>query len=75
MNPCSSISTYTELWHDTYVQALYFGSVPRCNARLRQLFDYDYVRRHYLGYGRLMGHRLFTCPGRQPHHSWPPSWN
>lgn len=30
------------------IQALYFGSTPRCNARLRQLFDYGYVSRYYL---------------------------
>ena len=30
------------------LQALYFGSVPRCNARLRQLFDGGFVTRHFL---------------------------
>jgi len=30
------------------IQTLYFGSVPRCNARLRQLYDHRYVRRYYL---------------------------
>lgn len=30
------------------LQALYFHSVVRCNVRLRQLFDYDFVARYYL---------------------------
>lgn len=30
------------------VQALFFSSVPRCNARLRQLFDWGYLSRAYL---------------------------
>lgn len=30
------------------LQALYFGSVPRCNARLRQLFDGGFVTRRFL---------------------------
>lgn len=30
------------------IQALYFSSIVRCNARLRQLFDYGYVTRYYL---------------------------
>lgn len=30
------------------LQTLYFGSVQRCKLRLRQLFDHDYVTRHYL---------------------------
>jgi len=30
------------------LQELYFGSTSRCNARLRQLFDWKYVLRHYL---------------------------
>jgi len=29
------------------IQALYFSSVGRCNARLRQLFDHGYVTRYY----------------------------
>ena len=31
-----------------HLQALYFGSVPRCNARLRQLFDGGFVTRRFL---------------------------
>lgn len=34
------------------LQELYFGSVPRCNARLRQLFDWQYVTRYYLPQAR-----------------------
>lgn len=30
------------------LEALYFSSTVRCNARLRQLFDYGYVKRYYL---------------------------
>lgn len=30
------------------IQTLYFGSVVRCNVRLRQLFDHGYVSRYYL---------------------------
>lgn len=30
------------------LEALYFTSTVRCNARLRQLFDYGLVRRYYL---------------------------
>lgn len=30
------------------IQALFFSSVPRCNARLRQLFDWRYLSRAYL---------------------------
>ena len=30
------------------IQALFFSSVPRCNARLRQLFDWGYLSRAYL---------------------------
>lgn len=30
------------------IEALYFTSTVRCNARLRQLFDYHFVRRYYL---------------------------
>lgn len=30
------------------VQELHFGSVRRCNARLRQLFDHGFVSRYYL---------------------------
>jgi Replication-relaxation len=30
------------------IEALYFGSTPRCNARLRQLFDHGFVSRYYL---------------------------
>jgi Replication-relaxation len=30
------------------LEALYFTSTVRCNARLRQLFDYAYVKRYYL---------------------------
>jgi len=30
------------------IQALYFGSLVRCNARLRLLFDHHYVTRYYL---------------------------
>lgn len=30
------------------IQELYFGSVPRCNARLRQLFDHGLVTRYFL---------------------------
>lgn len=30
------------------LQALYFGSVGRCNARLRLLFDHHFVTRYYL---------------------------
>lgn len=30
------------------IQALHFTSTPRCNARLRQLFDFGYVVRHHL---------------------------
>jgi hypothetical protein len=30
-----------------HLQALYFSSVPRCNQRLRQLFDAGLVRRHF----------------------------
>ena len=30
------------------LQELYFGSVPRCNQRLRQLYDFHFVHRHYL---------------------------
>lgn len=30
------------------LQALYFTSTVRCNARLRQLFDYGFVKRYYL---------------------------
>lgn len=29
------------------IQALYFTSLPRCNARLRQLFDYGFLTRFY----------------------------
>ncbi|MCX6379863.1 MAG: replication-relaxation family protein [Armatimonadetes bacterium] len=29
------------------LQTLYFSSVPRCNARLRQLFDWQYVTRSF----------------------------
>ncbi len=29
------------------LQTLYFGSVPRCNARLRQLFDHGYLARFF----------------------------
>jgi hypothetical protein len=29
------------------IQTLFFGSVPRCNARLRQLFDWDFVIRYF----------------------------
>lgn len=29
------------------IQALYFTSLPRCNARLRQLFDYGFLARFY----------------------------
>lgn len=29
------------------IQALYFSSLVRCNARLRQLFDHGFVRRYY----------------------------
>ena len=29
------------------LQELYFGSVPRCNARLRKLFDHGYVTRDF----------------------------
>ena len=29
------------------IQELYFSSVPRCNARLRQLFDHGYVTRAF----------------------------
>lgn len=30
------------------IQALFFSSVPRCNARLRQLYDWGYLSRAYL---------------------------
>ncbi|HEX8237723.1 MAG TPA: replication-relaxation family protein [Abditibacteriaceae bacterium] len=30
------------------IQTLYFGSPQRCNARLRQLFDFGFVTRYYL---------------------------
>lgn len=30
------------------LEALYFTSTVRCNARLRQLFDYGFVKRYYL---------------------------
>jgi hypothetical protein len=30
------------------LEALYFTSTVRCNARLRQLFDYSFVKRYYL---------------------------
>lgn len=30
------------------IQRLHFGSVPRANARLRKLFDFGFVHRHYL---------------------------
>jgi hypothetical protein len=30
------------------LEALYFSSTVRCNARLRQLFDYGFVKRYYL---------------------------
>ena len=30
------------------IEALYFTSTPRANARLRQLFDHGFVGRHYL---------------------------
>jgi hypothetical protein len=29
------------------IQALYFSSLGRCNARMRQLFDHGFVRRYY----------------------------
>lgn len=32
----------------TQIQALYFTSTPRCNARLRQLYDFGLVIRHHL---------------------------
>lgn len=30
------------------IQALHFGSVPRCNQRLRQLYDFGFLERHSL---------------------------
>ncbi|BDI31464.1 hypothetical protein CCAX7_35150 [Capsulimonas corticalis] len=30
------------------IQSLHFGSVPRCNGRLRQLFDWGYASRYYM---------------------------
>jgi Replication-relaxation len=31
----------------SHLQALYFTSLPRCNYRLRQLYDHGYLSRHY----------------------------
>lgn len=44
----------------TQIQALHFGSVPRCNARLRQLFDAGYVRRHFLPLARWGSEAVYS---------------
>ena len=36
-----------QLMSRSQIQALYFTSLPRCNARLRQLFDYGFLSRFY----------------------------
>lgn len=42
------------------LQALFFSSVPRCNARLRQLFDWDYLSRSYLPTAPFGSQALYT---------------
>ncbi len=45
------------------IQALFFSSVPRCNARLRQLFDWGYLSRAYLPTAPF-GSQALYCAGR-----------
>lgn len=42
------------------LQQLYFGSLTRCNVRLRQLFDYGYVKRHYLTQARYVTQAVYS---------------
>ncbi len=42
------------------VQELYFGSVARCNSRLRQLFDHGYLSRHYPSAARYGAEAVYT---------------
>ena len=45
------------------IQALFFTSVPRCNARLRQLFDWGYLSRTYLPTAPF-GSQALYCVGK-----------
>lgn len=42
------------------LQALFFSSVPRCNARLRQLFDWGFLSRSYLPTAPFGSQALYT---------------
>ena len=42
------------------IQTLHFGSVPRCNARLRQLYDWGYLARTYLPTAPFGSQALYT---------------
>jgi hypothetical protein len=42
------------------IQELHFGSVQRCNDRLRRLFDWEYVSRYYLPSAPFGSQALFS---------------
>jgi hypothetical protein len=46
------------------IQELYFGSVQRCNTRLRQLFDHGFVERHFSP-AAPFGAQAAYLPGQQ----------